>query len=164
MKFISFVNFLLFITLFSCQKGEQGPKGDPGAAGNANVKANTYAISSWVDGPSFWYADLSEPDLTQEAQDAGTVEAFLSVDSGKNWTKLPYTAVNTTNYFMNYTTSKGKVEIQWTYNGIGNGSSPNSFFGTNCQFKIVVIPPGARQANPGTYSTESLNSMYNLKN
>jgi hypothetical protein len=153
---------LLFLS--SCQKSSTGPKGDSGANGNANVQASTYQVSNWTNGSDFWYTQLNVPALTAAAQSSAAVEVFLSTNNGTNWFALPYTSVNSTNYFMGFVTSINTVEIQWTYNGIGNGSSPNAYFGATCQFKVVVIPPAAKKPKVDTKNYEELKKEYNLPN
>ena len=49
---------------------------------------------------------------------------------------------------MNFITAVGDIEVRWEYNGIGSGSSPTSIYGTASQFKVVVIPPAVKKANP----------------
>ena len=103
-------------------------------------------------------ADLDVPAITSTAQNSGAINVYLSTDNGTNWFALPYTFVASTNYFMGFVTSL----VQWIYNGIGNGSNPNSVFGSTSQFKVVVIPPAMVKpdVNPNNYL--EVKKAYNL--
>lgn len=133
---------LLFIS--SCKKGE---KGDPGKDGKVNVTSQTFSTGSWSSNSSFWYKQLSCPDLTQDNINSAAVSVYWGT-TANNWTALPYTYVSSTNYFMNFVTTVGNVEIRWYYNGIGIGDTPDQEFGKTVSFKVVIIPPGAKKANP----------------
>lgn len=143
-------------------KGNTGPTGPAGQNGNANVTATNYLASSWTNGSSYWYIDLDVPALTASAQSNAAVEVFFSTNNGTSWTSVPYTAVATTNYFMGFVTQEGLVEVQWTYNGVGNGSSPNSFFGTTLKFKVVVIPAAKIKPGVNTQNFDEVKKEYNL--
>lgn len=156
-----FILALLFVA--SCKKGDTGPAGEPGKDGSSNVTATTYSIGSWTNGSSFWYADLTVPALTASNHDLAAVQVFFSTNNGTNWIALPYTAVSSTNYFMEYVTGVNLVEVQWIYNGVGNGSSPNSFYGTTIYIKVVVIPPGMKKPGINTNNYHELKAAYNLK-
>ena len=128
----------------SCKKGETGA---PGKDGNTNVTSHTYTITSWDSNSVKWYTDLGVSELTSSNINSASVQVYFGTVSN-NWVALPYTQVSSTNYFMGYITAINTVEITWVYNGGGIGSSPNSFYGTNTQFKVVIIPPAMIKANP----------------
>lgn len=155
------------VSLFStsCKKGDTGPAGEDGKDGSANVQTTTWSVntSAWVNGSSYWYVDIPVSALTSSNHGSAAVEVFFSTNSGLNWYAVPYTAVASTNYFMGFATGVGLTEIQWTYNGVGNGSDPNTFFGATCQFKIVVIPAAMKKPGINTHNYEELKSAYNLK-
>ncbi len=162
-KTLQILSFIpLFFALTNCQKGDKGPAGPAGPAGNANVTATNYIASTWTNGSSFWYIDLDVPALTSSAQSGAAVQVFFSTNNGTDWTAVPYTAVATTNYFMGFVTQQGAVEVQWTYNGVGNGSSPTSFFGTTLKFKVVVIPASKIKPGLNTQNFYELKTEYNL--
>ena len=164
-KLLNLLKTITIIILFvSCQKGEKGPAGPAGPAGNSNVTAASYLASSWTNGSSYWYIDLDVPALTASVQSSGAVEVFFSTNGGTTWTSVPYTAVATTNYFMSFVTESGVVEVQWTYNGVGNGSSPNTFFGTTLKFKVVVIPASKIRPEINTKDFNEIKKEYNLSN
>lgn len=156
---------VLSLFLNSCKKGDTGPAGENGKDGNANVTTTTFQVntSAWMNGSSYWYVDIPVPSLTSTNHGSAAVQVFFSTNSGVNWYAVPYTAVASTNYFMGFATGIGVTEIQWTYNGVGNGNDPNTFFGATCQFKIVVIPPAMIKKGVNYNDYSELKAVYNLK-
>lgn len=159
MKKTTFV-LVLFIGLLvnGCTKGKDGA---PGPAGNANISALNYT-PTWNShsSPSFWYANLSVPALTMANINSASVQVYFSTTSGV-WVAVPYTEVASTNYFMNFLTTAGIVEITWTYNG-GLGSDPNTYYGTTVQAKVVVIPPAAMKPNVNMHNYKEVKAAYHL--
>jgi hypothetical protein len=154
---------VLTLLFSACKKGDTGPAGPAGPAGTVSVTTTTYTVSTWTNS-SIWYTDLNVPALTSSVQATGAVEVFLSVNNGTTWTALPYTYVGSTvDYFMGFATNANQVEIQWTYNGVGSGSSPNSVLGATCQFKIVVVPSSMRKAGVNYHNYSEIKNAYNLK-
>lgn len=154
----------LVLLLTSCKKGDAGPAGATGATGNANVSETTFQVNSWTSGSSYWLADFNVSALTATNLTSSAVEVFFSTNNGTNWYAVPYTAVGSTNYFMGFATGANLVEVQWTYNGAGNGSDPNTYFGvTAVLYKIVVIPPAMKIPNVNTHDYNTLKAVYNLK-
>lgn len=162
--FNSLKTIAVIILFTSCQKGEKGSTGPAGPAGNSNVIATSYLASSWTNGSKYWYIVLDVPAITSSVQASGAVEVFFSDNDGTTWTSVPYTVVATTNYFMSFVTEAGAVEVQWTYNGVGNGSSPNTFFGTTLKFKVVVIPASKIKPGLDTKDFNEIKKEYNLSN
>lgn len=132
------------ITLNGCKKGKDG---EPGKDGSSNVTSHTYSVSNWTDNSTYWYAHLSVPELTSDNINTASVQVYFSTVAN-NWQAMPFTYVASTNHFMNYITSIGQVEVDWEYNGVGSGSSPVTIYGATSMFKVVVIPPAAKKANP----------------
>lgn len=153
----------LILFIFSCKKGDTGPAGEPGKDGSANVTATTYSVGTWTNGSSFWYADLTVPAITSSNHGSAAVQVFFSTNAGTNWVAMPYTAVSSTNYFMEYLTGTNLVEVQWIYNGVGTGSSPNSFFGTTIYIKVVVIPSSLKKSGIDHNNYQQVKAAYNLK-
>jgi hypothetical protein len=156
--------FALAIT--SCKKGDTGPAGPQGPSGKNSVLTTNYSVSqsTWVNGSSCWYVDLGVSALNSKAQDSAAVEVFLSTNGGTTWVDLPYTFVNSTNYFMGFTTNTNQVEIQWTYNGVGNGSDPCTALQiSTCKFKVVVIPSGMVKPNVNPHNYNEVKQAYGLK-
>jgi hypothetical protein len=143
----SLLTLLPVIVLFfiGCTKeGPPGPKGDPGTI---NMSAYYFNATSWsLNSNSDWYNSIGIPALTADNIDDAAVMVYFKVATA--WRALPYTEVNTTNYFMGFYHYVGTVDVLWTYNGIGSGSDPNDYYNTNVQYKIVVIPASQRRANP----------------
>lgn len=129
------------ITISSCKKGKDGKPG------NANVTAKTFSVPTWSSNSTRWYISLSVPEITSDNISSAAIQVYFSIDNA-NWTALPNTVVASTNYFMGYITAVSTVQVNWDYNGIGIGSSPNSFYSATSLFKVVVIPPAAITANP----------------
>lgn len=129
------------INIYSCKKGDEAKPG------NANVVSQTFSVPTWSSNSGKWYALLPVPEITSSNINSAAVQVYFSKDNS-SWTALPNTEVASTNYFMGYITSVGSVEITWIYNGVGIGSSPNSFYSATSLFKVVVIPPAAITANP----------------
>lgn len=139
--------FAIFILLISsCKKGDTG---EPGNDGSANVTAYTFSVTSWTYSTPAWYRNLSVPELTSSNLNTASVQVYLGVTSG-SWTALPNTFYNSpANYLMGFETQAGIVKINWIYDSsLSSGDDPNTFFGTNCNFKIVVIPAALLAANP----------------
>lgn len=148
----------------ACKKGDTGPAGATGANGSANVTTQTYTVTSWIDvGSGYqWSTNLNVTALSASTQSKAAVEVFLSVDSAKHWKALPYTDFGGQPVYMNFTTSTNSVQITW-FNSFGNTiSDPNTAFGTNCQFKVVVIPPAMVKPNVNTHDYNTIKAAYNL--
>jgi hypothetical protein len=143
------VTLLLIVSAILCHGCKKGSDGEPGKDGSANVTSTTYSITSWTNGSNYWYKQLSVPELTSSNINSASVQVYWGTVSN-NWIAVPYTYVASTNYFMNYLTTVNLVEVRWTYNGIGNGNSPNTELngGSPVQIKVVVIPPALKKANP----------------
>lgn len=135
----------------SCTKeGPVGPQGPAGADGlnglngSSNVAAYTGTTqnSSWVVNTNNIELDATFPvsAITSNVVANGTIQVFLGDGTGNTWSAMPfsYTSVE-----YNYSYSVGQVVIQVTQ---GNGVLPSNPGAQ--QYKIVVIPPAARKANP----------------
>lgn len=150
------------ITIDGCKKGKDG---EPGKDGSSNVTSYTYSIPSWTNGPSFWYTDLNVPELTSSNINTASVQVYFGTVSN-TWTAMPFTQYATINYWMNFVTTIGNIDVQWWYNGAGTGSSPVSYYsGLTSQFKVVIIPPSMMVANPDVNwkNYEEVKSRFNLK-
>ncbi|MHB8261150.1 MAG: hypothetical protein ACYDCN_09870 [Bacteroidia bacterium] len=148
---------MILVTSCGGPQGAQGPQGLTGAPGtngtnglngNANVITNTSSTSAstWVavNGNTEWDASFTVTAITSTVVTSGTVQLFLGDGTGNTWYALPssYKGLE-----YNYSYSLNTVAIQVTND---NGSLPTlPGNGTGVvQFKFVVIPPGARLANP----------------
>ena len=148
------------VALMSCEgkqgapgaTGPQGPAGTNGLNGNANVLTQTWNIPSWNNNGSIYYVNLSDINVTSAIQSMGTVEAFLSTDAGTTWRALPFTQYvsGSSNYFMDYYTTVGNVQITWTQNSPGLGSDPNTYYSATCQIKDVCIAGSIMKQHPKT--------------
>lgn len=139
---------LMALSLFGCKKDDDSAYQPKGNYGNANINSMTFTVNSWNSSSWCYFYDIPVSTLTQMVQDQGAVSVYISIDNGSDWVALPYTSVNTIDYFMEYLTFTGTVEVQWIYNGNGIGTNPNSYFGSSCMFKIVTVSPAGRLANP----------------
>jgi len=151
---IQTIAFLGSVVLFigACTKeGPAGPKGDPGQNGHTNVYAYNYSFTSgWPYTSPSYYRNLAVPALNAANIDSAAVMVYFSKGLGI-WDAMPFTQYNglSPNYFMNFDTGVGNVQVTWTYNGSSQGSDPNTYYNiTTIKFKVVVIPPSGRVANP----------------
>lgn len=147
---LSLMALVLMATFTNCEKGQQGPAGKDGtngANGSANITSRTYTLTTWTSGSSFWYSTLSTPELTSGNINNAAILVYVS-DTQNTWVPVPATIVNSTNYFWNYAATIGSVELRWEYNGIGNGSNPNTYYSTTVKAKVVVIPSARVIQNP----------------
>jgi len=161
MKTLRFTSFAAGLALlFAGCTGPAGPQGAPGADGlngNANVAHSfytPYALGNpWANNGTFYYANLSDPNLTQNIQDQGATEVFLTIDgAGTTWTALPFTYYggSNPNYIWAYSTNTGNITITWTSEGVGIGSDPNVIYGAACGFKVVDIEASVMKRHPNT--------------
>lgn len=131
----------ILLLFYSCSKG---PTGEPGKDGVANLKVYTFHISNedWTYNAFnvFYYCDLYVYDITPEVLDSGTVEVFVGDGNGTSWSAIPRTA--------------GLIWIDYSYHEEYAEVHVGNIFGANPgnpgeqEFKVVVIPPLQREANP----------------
>lgn len=141
-------------------------EGPPGPAGNANVTSRTFYVSSWSwDSPNY-YADFNVPELTADNINSAAVLVYFRTTSG-TWYAVPYTQyTSSSDYHMGFITVAGTVEVTWFYdNPLSSGSDPNAFYGTTVYYKVVVIPPAERKANPNLdlNNYEAVKAAFHLK-
>ena len=139
------------VNLLSC-KGDTGPQGPAGANGNANVKESVYTVTSWTNG-GYYFANLADANLTSSVQSSGTTSVFLSVDGGNSWQSMPftqYTGHGSPFYYWSINLTVGNVMILWAYSNGAGGVDPNTYYSTNCQFKVVDIPASIMKRHPNT--------------
>ena len=147
----------LFFVLSSCKKGDTGPQGEPGKNGSSNIQSysQTAVNNSWTYNSSENSYDVtfSVPAITNAVVNGGTIQVFLGIGTTTTqWAAMPFAYGNSQ---YNYDYQLGKVNIYVT---LGNGNTPDNPGGL--QFKVVVIPPAAKSANPGgTAQTETLFSV-----
>lgn len=154
----------VFVSLLisGCEKGD---KGDPGPSGTTNVSAHTYSVLDWSSNSSCWFTNLTVSEITSDNINSISVQVYFGKGDGV-WMALPTTVVASTDYYMGYSTAVGIVQIQWYYNGVGIGNSPNTFFGFTSQYKIVLIPNAAKKANPNVDLKDynAVKAAFDLKN
>ncbi len=125
-------------------QGPQGPSGPTGQTGNANVLgSDPFTVSSWLYSSSevAYYQSFTSGDITPDVANGGIVEGYLKYADG-TWRNLP-DIVGGTQFFLRY--SAGGFEI---YYANLDGSIPANP-GTQV-FRIVVVSPSMKQANPNT--------------
>jgi hypothetical protein len=149
MKKILHLNLITLFVIALVMTNGCKKEGPPGPAGNANVTATTFSASSWSWSSPYYYANFNVPDLTSSNINTAAVMVYFSTTGG-TWIAVPYTQYTSAyDYHMGFNTSAGTVQVTWVYDSsLSNGSDPNAFYSTTVQYKIVVIPPSARQANP----------------
>ncbi len=154
--------FCAALIINGCTKGKDGISGPAGPAGNANVSALNFT-PTWIShttSPIFWYTNLSVPALTLANINSAAVQVYFSTTRDV-WFAVPFTEVASTNYYMNFLTAPGDVEITWTYNG-GLGSDPNTYYSTAVQAKVVVIPLSATKPNVNLNNYSEVKAAYHL--
>lgn len=162
-KLIQFaiLSFISAMFISGCKK-----QGAPGADGNANVMYATFTATSWAWDSPYYYTNISMPELTSENINTAAVMVYFS--TGSAWIALPYTQYNSPaqNYIMGFSSSVGNVQVTWFYDtSLSDGVNPNTYYGTNVQYKIVVIPPKVMQANPDLdiRNYKEVQKRFNLK-
>ncbi len=137
---------LLVILTIGCEKGEEGA---PGKAGNTNVIGRMFEVQNWTYGSPNYYTNLYVPELTAENIDSAAVLVYFSFEDN-SWIALPYTQYNfPDNYYMNFNTSIGNVQINWFYDSsLSSGDDPNTYYGKTLKYKVVIIPPYTQRLYP----------------
>lgn len=148
LKTISIITLLTIISLIQgcTKKGDVGPTGKDGSS---NVSATVFQASSWSWSAPNYYINLNVPEITSENLTSAAIMVYFTKDNIK-WTAVPFTQYNSTyNYFMGFNTSIGQVQVTWIYDtSLSSGDNPNVYYGVTVQYKVVVIPPAAKKANP----------------
>lgn len=140
------INYFLAVILVTvvglgCKK--EGPPGPAGKDGNANVVSSTVTVSNWTYNSPSWEGLISYGAITQEIIDRGAVLVY--VNTGNSWLQLPATFYQSASYsstilVANFT---GGVAITFTDSDLVQPANPGPL-----TFKIVVIAPSQRIANP----------------
>jgi len=146
-----------------CKKGDTGPAGTNGTNGNANVSSTNFTITSWSSDSIIWFTDLLVPALSSGVDTGDAIEVFFSADPPWFWSALPYTQIDTNNYFMQFDLIIGEIVVKWFNKSNGHPINPNSYYHTNLQFKVVVIPPAMKRNDINLYNWTELKNAYNLK-
>ncbi len=125
--------------------GPQGPQGPTGPQGNANViGSDPFTVSSWSKTGNTYYANFTSSDITPAVVDRGIVSVFKSyaTSSGPEWSPLPDINGKTSTVY-NFFDNGFSIYVQNS-----DGSDPG--FPGSVTFRMVVVSPSQRQANPGT--------------
>lgn len=165
MKQNQIFQFLVIVLLMAgCKKGETGPAGQDGKPGSANITSNTYSITSWPYSSPYYYTNLATAALTSTNVNSAAVMVYFS--TGSVWNALPYSQYNSPyNYYMGFNTSAGNVQVTWFYDtSLSTGDSPNTYYGTTIQIKVVVIPPAMIKKDVNIRNYEEVKSAYHLTN
>ena len=137
---------ILCSTLNGCKK-----EGPPGPAGSANVTTANFEVYNWSwSGSYYYYADLNVPELNSDNLQSAAVMVYFSTNGGNAWIAVPYTQYESPyNYYMGFATFTNTVQVTWFYDSsLSAGDDPNQHYGVNVKYKVVVIPPSQRLANP----------------
>ncbi len=145
----------------SCKKGDTGPAGPAGANGTngvANIQTSTVTTNNgtWAfDATDNSYnGTLTYAAITQAVIDRGTVQVFVGDGTGKEWGGLPLAYGNVQ---FNFSYKLGEVIISIT---LANGGIPNNPGGM--QFKVVVIPPASKSANPNNPDFQRAEQIFKI--
>lgn len=149
------------VVMNGCKK--EGPAGPPG---NANVTARTFSATSWSWSSPYYYANFSVPELTSANAGSAAVMVYFHTTSN-SWLALPYSQYNSPyNYYMGFSSAAGLVQVTWVYDySLSSGDDPNTYYGSNVQYKVVIIPPAERKANPDLDLTDynAVKEAYHLE-
>lgn len=139
-------------------QGPQGATGPQGPAGNATlIGSDPFTVSSWTYTGSMYKAIFSSADITPDVVDRGIVSVFKSygTSSTPEWSPLPDVNGNVSTVF-NFYDNGFTIYVQNT-----DGSTPSNP-GT-VTFRMVVITPALKQANPNT-DWRNYNQVMNVLN
>jgi hypothetical protein len=164
MKKIISIALIALVGLTACKKNKDctpGAMGATGKTGNANVETfivNTDA-SSWtlnvIDYSQNATATVDQ--INASVMNSGTVNVFMGDGTGTSWVALPLAySMNQWNY--SYANSQIKF-----FETLSNGNAPPN--PGILQFKIVVIPPAVKAANPNlNYNNyDEVKAKFNLQ-
>jgi hypothetical protein len=128
------------------KKGDVGPAGKDGSS---NVSATVFQASSWSWSAPNYYINLNVPEITSDNLTSAAIMVYFTKDNTK-WIAVPFTQYNSPyNYLMGFNTSIGQVQVTWIYDSsLSSGDNPNIYYGVTTQYKVVVIPKGAKAAHP----------------
>jgi hypothetical protein len=160
---ILFLGIATFLTN-GCKKGNTGPAGEQGPAGSANVTSDTYTVNSWSWSSPNHYTNLSVPAITSTNVNSAAVMVYFK-GNATAWSALPYTQYDSPyDYFMGFNVSTGAVQVTWFYDySLSSGSNPNTYYGTNVQLKVVVIPPSMVRKDVNTKNYNDVKQAYGLE-
>ena len=159
MKTLRLLSFAAGISMLLA--GCTGPKGDTGPAGangNANVIDHTYSVSmsnwTYVGSPYYyWYTQWTDADVSQSILNTGSVETFVSYNSGTSWNMVPYTEVlsSTLTGIWTVNAALNTMQINYSYSDATAHSDPNTEYGVPAiWFKVVCIAGPVMKKHPNT--------------
>lgn len=125
--------------------GPQGVQGPQGPQGNANViGSDPFTVSSWSKDGNMYYANFSSSDITTDIVDRGIVSVFKSyaTSAGPEWSPLPDVNGNVSTVF-NFYDNGFSIYVQ-------NTDGTTTAFPGSVTFRMVVVAPSQKQANPNT--------------
>jgi len=167
MKQIAFFLFFLLVAFQSCKKGETGPvgpqgpqgatgqngqnglDGQDGRDGNANVFSETWVVpvGAWVQSNPFYYADITDYNITQDIVDGGSVQVFMESPNAPNvWLNMPWLEISNGTYFTQWNFNYGLNSVRIFKQDSDN--TQTSLPSSTRRFKIVTIESYAMEANP----------------
>lgn len=136
-----------------------------------NVIDTTFTLSgpgAW-DATSYygWHVRLNIPALTSTVMDKGAIQVFFyDNDNAPGWRPLNLTFVHQGHtYVLEYWVTTGGIELLSGRPGCCAGDNPFTIWPTSNKFKVVLIPPAARIAEPDLdmNNYEAIKATYNLK-
>ncbi len=129
--------------------GPVGPTGPTGPQGNAGTLVGYLTSGNWTSLNGHYYLDISWPAITQTVIDSGAVIAYVRPVNATYWNALPAVWFQQ-GYAESWTVSSyvGGLTV-WQHCDDGILRNPGT-----CEFKIVLIAPGLRMANPDVDFTD----------
>lgn len=136
---------VLTITIIGCKKDDDSAYQPKGSYGNANITSLTVSISSWAWDPSqyFDYSDTSLSEITPDVYDNGLVNVYSRTAIG--WAQWPRTMVLGGGITVNQRFYYQVGTIKFV---MANSDQTSSSLAYPTTFKVVIITPAAKLANP----------------
>jgi hypothetical protein len=147
----------LYLLISGCgADGPPGSNGPQGPQGNANVVGITLSAPTWdstTTPHAYFYGYLTIPALDSSILQGGGIEIFYSYNNDSSWESIPQAVYFTggISYAWSDVITVNQIELDWTYQGTGTCTNPNTVFEPNTlNFKVVCIAPSARNEYPHT--------------
>jgi hypothetical protein len=153
---------LVCIAIFSAGCTKTGAAGATGPQGNANVRVDTFSLSSaqWLYNDNYilytgqgsyteWftrYYKASIPQVTQGILDSGMVLVYMTPNTAdpNQWSPLPFTYETGLGYSFDfvYVTAPGSVELEFYFGETNSSTTPptlSTYTLDTYKFKIVAV-------------------------
>jgi len=129
------------------KEGPAGPAGTDGTNGNANVRGNTFTISTWTWNTSALYlqGNIADADVTPDINNYGAVLVYAYIPSAAVWEALPFSTPTTSASVTQHFECLHSTGNVWVDISNSDGSTPS---GPPADYKVVCIASSLIKANP----------------